>query len=381
MINILDKADCCGCSACASICPTDAIEMKPDTLGFLFPVVDSLKCIGCGRCEKVCAFNDYYDMSANLSAPLAYAVRHKSINEVETSRSGAAFIALSDYILGLGGVVYGAGYTDHFRVIHKRATSKTECKEFKGSKYTQSDMGIIFKQVRTDLRDGKLVLFSGTPCQTSGLSSFIDKKLREHLLLVDIVCHGVPSPYFWRDYLHYMERKVHKIFTSVDFRDKAKFGWAAHFESFKADSVYISTSTFRELFYKHIILRTSCSKCHFTNTRRPSDITLADFWGWEKTDKSFNSDDKGCSLVLVNTEKGKEVFSSISNSVNYISADLKNCMQPALEHPFPAHKDRSKFEKYYNLFGFKFVLLLYGNVGPLHKLRSLKNRIIELFTI
>lgn len=147
MIKITNPVDCCGCTACASICPHDAITMQPDTLGFLYPKVDETRCINCGLCEKVCAFNNSYDKSYNLDKPIAYAARHKNIHEVETSRSGATFIALSDYILERGGVIYGAGYTDHFRVVHKRATTKEERNGFKGSKYAQSDLSAVFRQI------------------------------------------------------------------------------------------------------------------------------------------------------------------------------------------------------------------------------------------
>lgn len=233
MINIVDKADCCGCTACASICVHDAITMQTDTLGFLYPVVNKEKCVDCGLCEKVCAFNDHYDTSQNLLKPNAYAARHKDMCEVETSRSGAAFVAISDYILENGGVVYGAGFTDHFRVVHKRATTKEERDEFKGSKYVQSDLGHVFRQVKEDLKNGLTVLFSGTPCQTAGLNSYIGKKLREHLVLVDIVCHGVPGPYLWRDYIAYLEKKQGDKICWVNFRDKKKYGWSAHRETFK----------------------------------------------------------------------------------------------------------------------------------------------------
>ena len=233
MIRITDKAKCCGCTACASICPHDAISMQPDALGFLYPVVDETKCTDCGLCEKVCAFHENYDKSQNLPEPLVYAARHKDMHEVETSRSGAAFIALSDWILKQGGVVYGAGYADHFRVVHKRATSKEERNEFKGSKYVQSDLNTVFRQVKKDLKDGLTVLFSGTPCQTSGLASYVGKRLRENLYLVDIVCHGVPGPYLWRDYLAYLEKKQGSRICWVNFRDKQEYGWAAHCETFK----------------------------------------------------------------------------------------------------------------------------------------------------
>ncbi len=233
MIKITNPADCCGCTACASICAHDAITMQPDKLGFLYPKVDITKCVECGLCEKVCAFNDNYDKSLNVEKPQAYAVRHKSMDEIATSRSGAAFIAISDYFLERGGVVYGVGFKDHFRVVHKRATTKAERDEFKGSKYVQSDLTGIFRQVRKDLKDGLLVCFSGTPCQTAGLNSYVGKKLRENLFLVDIVCHGVPSPLVWEDYLNYLENKYGSDISYVNFRDKSKFGWIAHKETFK----------------------------------------------------------------------------------------------------------------------------------------------------
>lgn len=365
MIKINNPADCCGCTACASVCTHNAIIMQPDALGFLYPKVDETLCIDCGLCEKVCAFNENYDKSCNLDKPQAYAARHKDMNEVETSRSGAAFIAISDYILEIGGVVYGAGYTDHFRVIHKRATSKEERNEFKGSKYVQSDMNTVFKQVKKDLRDGLIVLFSGTPCQTAGLNSFIGKKLREHLFLVDIVCHGVPSPYMWRDYLDYLERKQGTPIVWVNFRDKQMYGWGAHHETFKFKMGGKMSFTF--LFYKHIMFRKSCGKCHFTNTKRPSDITIADFWGWEKTDASFNADDKGCSLVLVNTEKGQRLFETIRERMNVIPAKLENCIQPNMQHPSSIDPRRDQFEKEYAKRGFEYVYFKYGEEGWRYK--------------
>lgn len=359
MIKISKKEDCCGCTACASICPHDAITMVPDALGFLYPQVDMNKCVDCGLCERVCSFNDNYDTSLNLDKPLAYGARHKNMKEVETSRSGAAFIALSDYILEHGGVVYGAGYADHFRVVHKRATTKEERDEFKGSKYVQSDMNSIFRQVKKDLRNGLTVLFSGTPCQTSGLNSYIGKKLRENLYLVDIVCHGVPGPYLWRDYLNYLEKIQGSPIVWVNFRDKQKYGWRAHLESFIFKNGGGKMS-FTYLFYKHIMFRQSCGKCHFCNTRRPSDITIADFWGWEKTDPEINKDDKGLSLVLVNTEKGKFLFDAVKESMDVIPAELENCLQTHLRMPSDIHPLRMQFEEDYNKKGFEYVYLKYN---------------------
>lgn len=371
MIQINNPADCCGCTACASICAHDAITMKPDALGFLYPEVDKKKCVDCGLCEKVCAFNDHYDTSLNLEKPLAYGARHKDMNEVETSRSGAAFIAISDYILEQGGVVYGAGYTDHFRVVHKRAITKEERDEFKGSKYVQSDMTGVFRQVKKDLRNGLTVLFSGTPCQTSGLNSYVGKRLRENLFLVDIVCHGVPSPYMWRDYLAYLEKKQGVPIVWVNFRDKQKYGWSGHHETFKFKNGDGKMS-FSYLFYKPIMFRMSCGVCHFANTKRPSDITIADFWGWEKTDSNFNADNKGCSLVLLNTEKGHELFKAIIGRMNIIPANLEDCLQPNMIHPSEIHPKREKFEKDYASKGFLYVYFKYGEEGWRYRMRPVR---------
>ncbi len=374
MIEIRDKADCCGCTACASICAHDAITMRPDAMGFPYPVVDEDRCVDCGLCEKVCAFNDHYDTSLNLPQPDAYAARHKDMEEVETSRSGAAFIAISDYVLENGGVVYGAGYTDHFRVVHKRAITKEERDEFKGSKYVQSDMNTVFRQVRKDLKDGLTVLFSGTPCQTAGLNSYIGKKLRERLILVDIVCHGVPGPYLWRDYIAYLEKKQGDKICWVNFRDKQKFGWTAHKETFKFVKGGGKMS-FTYLFYQHIMFRPSCGKCHYTNTKRPSDITIADFWGWEKTDPNINADDKGVSLILVNTEKGHEILDAIKDSMTVIPAKLEDCLQPNLQHPSVFSKEWRNFERDYERKGFEYVMKKYGEDNWKKKLRKLAGRV------
>lgn len=380
MINITELAECCGCTACASICNHDAITMEEDGLGFFYPNIDETKCVECGLCDNICSFNDDYDKSLNFLEPKAYAARHKNMEEVMKSRSGAAFIAISDYVLDkLGGVIYGAGYKDHFRVVHKRAISKEERDEFRGSKYVQSDLGGVFREIKKDLKDGLTVLFSGTPCQTSGLNRYVGVKLRKNLILIDIVCHGVPSPYIWRDYLAYLENKQKDIITVVNFRDKGKYGWKAHKESFEFRG---GKMTFTYTFYKHIMFRHSCGKCHFTNLHRPSDITLADFWGWEKTDPNINKDNKGVNLVLINTPKGLEIFNAVKNDLYTIPADLENIIQPNLQHPSAIHPDRMNFERDYIKRGFKYVMCKYGDLGwkwqLRYRLREIKQQIKKL---
>ena len=376
MIQITNKADCCGCTACASVCAHHAISMEPDAMGFLYPKVDTDKCTECGLCEKVCAFNPNYDRSLNLSEPQIYAARHKDMHEIETSRSGAAFIAISDYVLEQGGVVYGAGYAEHFRVVHKRATNKEERNEFKGSKYVQSDLRDIFPQVKADLKQGLIVLFSGTPCQTAGLASYIGKRLREKLILVDIVCHGVPAPYIWRDYLTYLEKKYKQPIVEVNFRDKSRVGWNGHIESFVfQDGSKKEFNTYTYLFYRHIMLRPSCSKCHYTNFNRPSDFTLADYWGWEKLSPDFNKDNKGCSLLFVNSEKGLEIFEKRKEELDYLPTTQELCIQPNLQQPSHFDKQWADFEKLYEKQGFAAVAKRYGNLGWRYILRQKKQAI------
>lgn len=379
MIQITNKVNCCGCTACASICPHQAISMKPDTLGFLYPKVDLQKCIDCGLCDKVCAFHSNYDKSINLPEPQIYAVRHKDMHEIETSRSGAAFIAISDYVLNQGGVIYGAGYTDHFRVVHKRATNKDERNEFKGSKYVQSDLRGIFPLIKEDLKQGLTVLFSGTPCQTAGLASYIGKRLREKLILVDIVCHGVPAPYIWRDYLTYLEQKYKQPIIEVNFRDKSRIGWKGHLESFIfQDGSKKEFSTYTHLFCRHIMLRPSCSECHYTNFNRPSDFTLADYWGWEKLSSDFNIDNKGCSLLLVNTPKGMNIFEMQKKELNYLSSTKELCMQPNLQRATHLDNKYKKFEETFRKKGFITVGKIYGNLGWRYKIEQSKQRISRI---
>lgn len=362
MIELKNLSDCCGCTACASICPQNAINMVDDGLGFKYPKVDYSKCVKCGLCKNVCAFRPDYNVDLNLNTPEVYAARHKNINEIETSRSGAAFIAISDYVLDNGGIVYGVGYKEHFKVAHKRASTKEERNEFKGSKYVQSDMGEIFQEVKDDLLKGIVVLFSGTPCQTAGLNAFVGKKLRENLILVDIICHGVASPFVWRDYLDYLEHEEKDDIISLNFRDKKIFGWSGlHKESFLFK--HKGLKTYNYIFYNPYLIRKSCSSCVFTNTHRPSDITLGDFWGWQNVVPDFNKDDKGVSLVLCNTKKGFDLFNIVVHSLNVKRVNLKDCMQPNLVSPTPLDARRDDFESDYLQYGFRYVMRKYGDVG------------------
>ncbi len=357
------KDTCCGCTACEAICNHKAIIMKPDALGFFYPEVDEEKCTDCGLCEKVCAFHANYITPFNFAQPEIYAAKHRDPAEVAASQSGAAFVAISDWILDQGGVVYGVGYGEHFVAIHKRATNKAERDEFRGSKYVQSDVNTCFAQIKQDLKDGNIVLFTGTPCQVAGLSSYIPKQLKEKLYTMDIVCHGVPSPRMWQDYLYYLERKEGKKITSVNFRDKTRFGWKSHVESFCFENTYTYTYTYT--FYSHINLRASCAICPFTNLRRPSDITVADFWGIEKTEAAkLGADNRGCSMFLLNTPKGGELFDAIRSNLIAQSVTLrKEWFQPQMQHPTIFHPQSKSFANDYAEIGMEKTLRKYGLLG------------------
>ena len=373
MLEIKDPKDCCGCTACASICTHDAISMEPNALGFVYPKVDDSKCIDCGLCEKVCAFNDNYDKTLNLLNPDVYGARHKDMNEVMKSRSGAAFIVISDYIIEQGGVVYGVGYKDHFRVAHKRATSKAERDEFRGSKYVQSDLTGIFRQVKDDLKNGLIVLFSGTGCQCAGLNAYISKKLRNNLILVDIVCHSVPGPYLWRDFLNWIEMQYSSKIVSVDFRNKIKYGWKSHVDTYMMNNGEERSSTvFTSLFKSCLALRYSCGKCHFCNTIRPSDITLADFWDRGHNFPDINKDDKGESLLLINTGKGREIFDVVKDKLDYFQTTLDKVMQTHLREPSKIHPRAKEFEQYYGKYGFERTMKHFGFIGWRYKIKEIR---------
>ena len=376
MISITDKTRCCGCTACQAACPHDAIVMKPDVLGFTYPEVDMSACVDCGLCEKVCAFvqdcDAYLPVDRSLTAEVQ-AARHKDGDVVAASQSGGVFTALSDAVLSEGGVIYGAAYKGLDEVSHIRAESAQERNLLRGSKYVQSDMGQIFRSVREDLVNGRKVLFSGTPCQVAGLKSYIPERLHENLLLVDFICHGVPSPSVWKDYVEYMSRKGNIV--RAIFRDKSVSGWKEHFDSFLyEDGKKRTGDTFRVLFYKNIILRHNCGNCPYNVTAHPADVTIGDFWGVAEVLPDMDSC-TGTSMVICNTEKGKLLMSRIREmeletvSLTYDFMSRKN---PNLVRPANIYKDRRMFEEEYSRKGFLHVARRWGDLGWRYKAWQLK---------
>ena len=343
--------------------------MKTDAKGFAYPEIDNALCVECGLCTSACAFQKGYGTEENLAEPSIYAVQHLDEKERATSRSGGMFAALCRWFFDeMNGVVYGTGYGVHFRAVHKRAENLDEAYEFKGSKYVQSDMGDIFSQVKVDLNAGKNVLFSGTPCQTAGLRASLKNVSTDNLYICDIVCHGAPSPAIWEDYLIMQEKKHHSKVAAVNFRDKC-MGWRLHFESFVFENgVKVIDETYTDLFYKHIMLRPSCENCKYTNFLRPSDITLADFWGIQKAVPEMD-DNKGVSLILVNTQKGRKMFDAVQNDIRFKESTKEKCMQPNLRQPSVFSGKTDGFWKEYTANGFKSAAKKYGTLNAKGRLK------------
>lgn len=373
MIRITDKSLCCGCSACQAICPHDAVVMRPDALGFLYPEVDGSACVDCGLCEKVCDFAGRQKTEAWPAADV-YAARHKDMDTLKASQSGGVFTALSDVILNSDGTVYGAAFDENMSVRHSRACTAAQRDAFRGSKYVQSRMGHTFRSVLDDLKAGRKVLFVGTPCQTAGLRSFVPERHAGNLFLVDFVCHGVPSPAVWKAYVEDMGR--YGRIEKADFRDKTVAGWKEHKESFTyADGSRRVRETFKVLFYKNIMLRSSCGSCTYDIRGRASDLVIADFWGVENICPQMDGE-AGTSMVIALTEKGRTLLAEASGDLEMQAVDpdfkriaMRNPNLLSATHIHPESKD---FERAFAEKGFRYVASRWGDRGWRYKAWQLK---------
>lgn len=304
-----------------------------------------------------------------------YAAKHNDVEIRSASQSGGVFTAVSDWILDRGGVVYGCVLDEKFRAIHVRAENKEQRDHMRGSKYVQSTLGNVFSQIKDDLVAEKKVLFTGTPCQVAGLKRFIGDN-NKLLYCIDIICHGVPSPSVWSAYLNWQKKKAHNEIKSAVFRNKS-FGWHSHFETlhFK-NGTEITSSIYATIFYKHYPLRPSCFKCPFKSLKRQGDLTIADCWGIEKTDPEFD-DNKGLSLILLNSEKGKDIFSDISADMTCKPEKIENLMQPCLKEQFPVPEDRDVFWQEFRKKKFVYIARKYADYGFGNKVKHFKERVVN----
>lgn len=304
----------------------------------------------------------------------SFAVKHKDLDVRMASRSGGCFTAISDYVLEKGGVVYGCRLDERLIAVHDRAVCKEERNKFRGSKYVQSDKKETFVNIKEDLKAGKWVLFSGTTCEVAGIQSFLANTDCSKLILVDILCHGVPSPLLWERYKRYCEAKVGNPALAADFRDKRKFGWASHLETirFQGGREY-SSKDFASIFYCHLGLRPSCYHCPYKSTNHPSDFTLADCWGIDRHLPAFN-DNKGASLLLVNTEKAVKLFDIICHNLNYVEVDIKDYMQLPLR--MACHVDLRKRKQFWEDFQsqpFSLIVDKYGANSKEERIKKIIN--------
>ena len=371
MIEINDKSQCCGCSACVLRCPRQCISLSDDKEGFWYPLVNKDKCIDCGLCEKVCPIINQSEPRSPLKV---YAAKNKDEEIRLKSSSGGIFTILAESIIQEGGVVFGARFNECWEVIHDYTETIEGLSSFRGSKYVQSRIGKTFQQVESFLKTGRKVMFTGTPCQVSGLKHYLIKEF-DNLLTVDFVCHGVPSPLVWREYLETLGRTMNivgentdlssnrdkHVITDISFRDKLT-GWKKYgfvVRTRPISDIYINSDfmpvdhvSLREPFYENIFmrgflrdiyLRPSCYNCPAKSGKSGADITLGDFWGVDNYLPEFD-DDKGVSIVILQSEKGASLItkcSILSEPIDYQHALNGN---PALEqNAYCALKYRESF--------------------------------------
>ena len=370
MIDIKEKHNCCGCSACVLVCPKQCISMSADKEGFLYPQVDGAICIDCGLCDKVCPVINQEEPREPLAV---YAAKNNNEEIRIKSSSGGIFTLLAEQIIAEGGVVFGARFNESWEVVHDYTETIEGLEPFRGSKYVQSVIGDNFIKAKQFLKDGRKVLFSGTPCQIAGLKKFLRKEY-ENLLTVEVVCHGVPSPMVWRDYLDYKrtKRAVGKntvssslnelpVIAGISFRDKTngwkKFAFKISYAASKAAENSLSKSAdntnyeitpfsedlFMKGFLKNLYLRPSCYHCAARQGKSGADISIADYWGIQSIHPEID-DDKGTGLILINTKQGANYFNSIANQINslisnYNYAIMQNpCIVKSVKEPNRRHQ-------------------------------------------
>lgn len=348
MDSVFDKKNnCFGCSSCVQICPSEAISFVKDDEGFSYPRIDASRCTDCGLCRKACPIYAKNSRSGRPDYPQVYAVKSKSEEIRSTSTSGGVFATFAKKILLEGGVVFGVAFDEDLKAVHTGVESMDGLWKLQGSKYTQSDIGSSYSKTKDFLKAGRKVLFSGTPCQINGLQAYLGKNT-DSLYTCDSVCHGVPSPQVFELYKRHLEKVHGSAIESFLFRDKSK-GWksyhvAVSFRNGKKVRIHFKEDPYMIGFIKSLYLRPSCHGCKYASVSRNSDITLADFWGIEKFLPQLD-DDKGISLILVNSEKGAQLLQSCGNDLEIHRSDIPSASaeNPSLEGPSRPDRRRGKF--------------------------------------
>jgi len=331
MISISTKAMCCGCAGCKTVCPTNAINMVTDEMGFVFPKVNNDICLNCGLCEKNCpVLNHKNEKDLDHNIYIAFA-KDKDIRF--NGSSGGMFGLIAKHIIEESGVVYGAAFDDNLKLKCTCAKTLEELYPLYKSKYLQSDLGESFEKIKNQLDNGIKVLFVSTPCQVYALKLFLNKEY-QNLLTVDFVCHGVPSQWLFDKCKAYVEKEKNIRIFDYSFRAKKKNGTTPHYYTVKYEkqgkirektALYID-SPFYYGFQKYITLRDSCYDCRFSHSNRVSDITIGDFHEVDKYINGINRFD-GVSSFIVNTQKGQEIWSLIKNNTVFYELDFKTLLQ------------------------------------------------------
>ena len=312
---MLPDIDCVGCCACANICTKDCLNMVADKYGFLHPEIQKDDCTNCGVCERVCPMINLSPKEA--SSVQAYAAYSKNESVRLSSSSGGLFYTIAKYIIEKGGIVYGAAFDKDLYLSHKGVNSLEDLHILQGSKYIQSDTKLCFREIKTHLKENRAVLFCGTPCQVEGLLHFLQKPYG-NLFTLDFICHGVPSPKAWQEYVKQQETTFSSKACSANFRDKTT-GWSSY--SYKLTFLnkreYTQTNhkdVYSNAFVQNLSLRKSCYKCKFKTINRNSDITMGDLWGINKILPNI-TDNKGVSVAFIQSEKGVTLLEQIKNNL------------------------------------------------------------------
>lgn len=369
------KDKCVGCSACFHNCPIQCISFNKNEEGFYYPIVDNIKCINCENCLESCPV-----ITERTESPNNYiAARAKDNVLVSSSTSGAIFPLLASFILNNEGLVFGAAYSDDLLVEHIGITTYSQIKQLQNSKYIQSNLKHIYNEIKEKLSQGKMVLFSGTPCQVQGLYTYLQDK-PDRLFTIDIVCHGVPSEFAYKEYLTWLEEKYNSQVISINFRSKCS-GWRNYsivvtfangyqYRSYHWDDPYIRA------FIKGLDLRESCYSCSFRGKFYSADLTLGDLWGADTICPEWN-DDRGISLIITHSEKGNKLLNNIQNKIDskdilYNDVILKNS---AVEKPCerPCGRDHFFYEIQHS--DFKKVVFSYFPDSLKYKIMKLVRRL------